>query len=86
MNIKKTNLLIEHFCLKDNLSSYDPYDIWKTKTGVNIKKLYFKNKFFGFLPATFLTLTDFYLVNKSRFFTQVTRVSNCKSTSWYISH
>jgi hypothetical protein len=67
MNIKKTNLLIEHFCLKDNLSSYDPYDIWKTKTGVNIKKLYFKNKFFGFLPATFLTLTDFYLVNKSRF-------------------
>lgn len=67
MIINKTNSLIERFCMREDLSTYDPYDIWKTKTGVEIKKLYFKNKFLGIFPATFFTLTDFYLINRSRF-------------------
>ncbi|MCU1335694.1 MAG: hypothetical protein JWO19_1275, partial [Bryobacterales bacterium] len=32
--------LIEHFCDRDDLSSYDPYDIWNTALGLSVKKLY----------------------------------------------
>src|SRR5579862_3857956 len=32
--------LIERFCLQDDLSTYDPYDIWKTPAGLKVKKLY----------------------------------------------
>jgi hypothetical protein len=68
MTSDETRSLIEHFCMRKDLSTDDPYDIWKTKTGIAIKKLYFKNKFLGIFPATLFTLIDSFLVNKSRFF------------------
>ncbi|WP_294674038.1 hypothetical protein [uncultured Fluviicola sp.] len=68
MNIASNISIIEHFCLREDLSTYDPYDIWKTRIGVKIKMLYFKNKLLGLLPAGCFSVADFYLLNKSRIF------------------
>lgn len=59
--------LIRHFCCGDNLSTYDPYDIWKSNLGVWVKQLYFKNKLLGLVPAGLCTIYDYYLNNKTRF-------------------
>lgn len=59
--------LIKHFCYGDNLSTYDPYDIWKSNLGVWVKQLYFKSKILGLVPAGMLTIYDYYLNNKVRF-------------------
>jgi hypothetical protein len=50
--------LIEHFCAQNDLSSYDPYDIWKTSLGFHVKKLYFRHPRVGLLPAAALSLFD----------------------------
>ena len=63
--MKKYNI-IEKYLLKDDLSTYDPYDIWKTDIGVRVKRLYFKNKYLGVFPAAALTLYDLYLNNSFR--------------------
>ena len=60
--------LIEYFCLKDDLSTFDPYDIWKTNFGLCVKKLFNQNKFIGAFPAVLLTFFDLYINNKKRFF------------------
>ena len=61
-----TDKLLESYLLRDNLSTYDPYDIWKTNIGMQIKKLYYKNKYLGILPAGNLTIYDFYFNNRLR--------------------
>ena len=43
--------LIERFCARDDLSSYDPYDIWKTSLGFEIKRLYNRSRWFAPLAA-----------------------------------
>lgn len=58
--------LIENFVLHNDLETYDPYDIWKTKFGSRIKQLYYKNSYLGLVPAGGLTLFDLYLNNKTR--------------------
>ncbi len=58
--------LIKKYLLTNNLSTYDPYDVWKSNIGMKIKKLYYKNKYIGLLPAATLTLYDFYLNNRLR--------------------
>ena len=58
---------IEKFTLKDDLSTYDPYDVWKTTIGFFIKKEYYKSKI-ALIPAGILTLIDHYINNKVRFF------------------
>ncbi len=58
--------LIKKHLFPNNLSTYDPYDIWKTRIGMKIKKLYYKNKYLGIFPAGSLTLYDFYLNNRLR--------------------
>ncbi|OFY71004.1 MAG: hypothetical protein A3G23_12890 [Bacteroidetes bacterium RIFCSPLOWO2_12_FULL_37_12] len=63
----KTIPFIEKFCLQENLSCYDPYDIWKTSIGKKIKYLFYKNKITGILPAATLTLFDLFLNNSYRF-------------------
>lgn len=52
--------------LTGDLSSYDPYDIWKTKMGMKVKSLYYKNKLLGAMPAFVLSFWDMFLNNKSR--------------------
>lgn len=59
--------LIEQYCLKDDLSTYDPYDIWKTNLGIKVKQFYYKNKYLGLLPAGDLTIYDLYINNSLRF-------------------
>lgn len=61
-----SNKLIEEYLLTDDLSTYDPYDIWKTNLGIKVKQLYYKNKSLGLLPAGILTLYDLYLNNSFR--------------------
>jgi len=68
MNRKKKINLIEKFCMPKNLSTYDPYDIWKTKSGFKIKSLYNYNKYIGLLPGTTFTLFDIFLNNNLRLF------------------
>jgi len=58
--------LIEQFCLKDDLSTYDPYDIWKTPLGIKVKHYYYKNKYLGLFPAGALTIYDLYINNSIR--------------------
>lgn len=60
------DVLIKKYLLLDNLSTYDPYDIWKTDIGIKVKQLYYKNKYLGLLPAGFLTIYDLYLNNSFR--------------------
>jgi len=60
------NKLIENYILNNDLSTYDPYDIWKTNLGVKIKKLYYRNKYIGLLPAGIITIYDLYINNNRR--------------------
>lgn len=62
-----SNELIEKYLLRDDLSTYDPYDIWKTSLGIKVKQLYYKNKYLGLVPAGILTIYDLYLNNNFRF-------------------
>ena len=61
-----TNKLLESYLLCDNLETYDPYDIWKSSIGMKIKKLYYKNKYLGLIPAGAVTIYDLYINNSKR--------------------
>ncbi|MDT7828082.1 hypothetical protein RQM65_05315 [Pricia sp. S334] len=50
-----------------NLETPDPYDIWNTQLGQNIKKVFYKNKILGVLPSAGLTIFDFYIYNNIRY-------------------
>lgn len=58
--------LVEHFCLRDDLSSYDPYDIWKTGFGFRVKKLYNRRPRLGLFPAAILAVSDDLVNHKLR--------------------
>ena len=60
------NRLIDNYLLQSDLSTYDPYDIWKTDIGIKVKKIYYKHKYIGLFPAAGLTIYDFYLNNRLR--------------------
>jgi hypothetical protein len=60
--------LIEHFCLRDDLSSYDPYDIWKTPLGFRVKDLYNHRPALGLLLAAPFALFDDVVNNRMRLF------------------
>jgi rhamnogalacturonyl hydrolase YesR len=60
------NNFVKKYLLTNDLSSFDPYDIWKTKIGINTKKLYYKNKYLGLIPAGLLTMYDLYINNNLR--------------------
>jgi hypothetical protein len=57
---------INKYFLIDDLSTYDPYDIWKMSIGIKVKQLYYKNKYLGLLPAGILTIYDIYINNSLR--------------------
>lgn len=56
----------DEICVSSDLSTFDPYDIWKTSIGLFIKKLYNKNRLLGGGPALFFTLFDLYINNRLR--------------------
>lgn len=60
--------LIERYCMREELSTYDPYDIWKTLPGIYTKSLFNRNRIVGLVPAASLMLFDIFLNNNSRFF------------------
>jgi hypothetical protein len=60
--------LIEHFCAGDDLSSYDPYDIWKTALGFRVKKLFNRRPRLGLFPAAVLALFDDLVNHRLRMF------------------
>ena len=60
--------LIHQFCTKDDLSTYDPYDIWKTRLGFRVKNLYNSRPRVGVLPAGLLALFDDVVNNGFRLF------------------
>jgi len=58
--------ILENYLLRDNLSTHDPYDIWKTNIGSSVKKFYYKHKYLGLVPAGVLTIYDLYINNHLR--------------------
>jgi len=60
--------LIEHFCAAGDLSSYDPYDIWKTALGFRVKKLFNRRPRLGLFPAAVFALLDDLMNQKLRVF------------------
>ena len=61
------NSLITEYCLRDELTTFDPYDIWKTRIGIRVKSLFNSSRFLGASPALALTLYDQLLNNRFRF-------------------
>lgn len=59
--------LIERFSARDDLATYDPYDIWKTSLGFRVKDLYNRRPKIGLLPAAALALFDL-ANNRTRWF------------------
>lgn len=58
--------LIDHFCKRNDLASYDPYDIWKSSLGLKVKELFYRKRICGILPAALLTLFDHFINNSLR--------------------
>src|SRR5947208_1164714 len=59
--------LIKHFCRRNDLSTYDPYDVWKTALGFEVKKLFNRHRRAGILPAGIFAFLDL-LNNDARSF------------------
>jgi len=59
--------IIRKYCINNDLSTFDPYDIWKTNPGIKIKALFNSNRFLGAFPALCLTLYDLLINNSFRF-------------------
>lgn len=58
--------LIERYCLREDLKTDDPYDIWKTEIGIAIKNCFNNNKLLGGGPALLMSLYDQMINNKAR--------------------
>ena len=54
---------IEKFVCRESLKTNDPYDIWKTKLGIGVKKFYYSNPKLGIIPAAVFTIYDHYINN-----------------------
>lgn len=66
MQANNRDLIKKSFC-KNDLKSYDSYDVWKTKLGIKARKIFYRSKWLGLLPAGALTLYDLYINNHIRF-------------------
>jgi hypothetical protein len=60
------NEVFQRICLSDNLNTFDPYDIWKTKIGFQLKYLFNRSRVIAALPALGFSLYDQFLNNKLR--------------------
>jgi len=57
---------IKHFCMIDDLATYDPYDIWKTVSGMKVRSLFYSHRILGGVPALLFSCWDLFINNKSR--------------------
>ena len=57
-----------NICFSPDLSTYDPYDIWKSDIGVKVKQLFNAYRILGIIPAALLTFYDQVLNNEKRVF------------------
>jgi hypothetical protein len=60
--------MIHALCSRDDLSCYDPYDIWKTPLGFRVKHLFNCRPCLGLLPAATFALLDSFANEKLRLF------------------
>ena len=60
--------LIKDICCRNELISYDPYDIWKTKIGFKVKNYYNHDPYLGIVPAAIFSLFDATINNHFRLF------------------
>jgi len=64
--LEDSRKLIERICAREDLTTDDPYDIWKTGPGFLVKDLYNRHRRIGLLPAAMLTLVDTLFNNTAR--------------------
>jgi len=57
---------VESVCIRDDLATYDPYDIWKTALGFRVKDFYNHHRLLGTPAAAAVTLFDTYINNDRR--------------------
>jgi len=70
-NTQETNVadaMIRRFCMREGLSTYDPFDVWKTPLGFRVKDLCNTHRRLGFVPAGVLTVLDATVNNRARWF------------------
>lgn len=60
--------LIKDTCLRTELSTYDPYDLWKSRIGYRAKDFYNRHRLAGLPSAAALTMYDRYVNNRLRLF------------------
>jgi hypothetical protein len=68
MKTSERTRLVQHFCIREELATYDPYDVWKTRFGFLVKELFHRHKYLGLLPAAALASADKFLNNGWRLF------------------
>lgn len=64
------NHRIREICIRQDLQTYDPYDIWMTPLGVRVKDLFNRRRNLAIVPAALMTLFDTYINDKARWFYQ----------------
>ena len=60
--------LIKSYCFREELATFDPYDVWTTQLGCAIKNLFNHVPWIGAFPAAILAVSDLYLNNSLRLF------------------
>lgn len=68
MKLSEIESTIIHYCAREDLSTWDPYDIWKSKIGFKIKKYYNHHKILALPFAAIATVCDIYVNNRFRAF------------------
>jgi len=69
MRLKRSDVnTILKLCAQDNLASFDPYDIWKTRGGYFIKNGFNRSRLLYAAPALALILFDIFINNRFRLF------------------
>src|SRR5687768_5867024 len=69
MRVSSSRLsVVKRICERADLSTFDPYDIWKTSLGFSVKNFYNRNRLLGLPAAAALALYDAYANDHARRF------------------
>lgn len=60
--------LVNKVCTRNELKTFDPYDLWKTAGGFIVKNFYNHHPKLGLIPAALFTFYDVFLNNERRHF------------------
>jgi hypothetical protein len=66
MSKETSNNNVWSICLSSDLRTFDPYDIWKTKIGIFVKRIFYYNRLLGSIPALAFSCWDLFLNNSWR--------------------